>query len=126
MDVHLQRDERDQEAVRDQEPARHALEPASREHLRGEKRRHTHEAVSENVHRVEKRVEGREQERFDALRASRGDARSYPGELHVVVNADQDGVDRRERNRAMAPDLSIRGRDVVNTDHEHEKRGPEE
>lgn len=123
MVIHLQRDEGKQQAVGGQKPPRRARQPAAREHPGGEQCGRAHEAVAEDVHGIQERVEGHEQKHLNAFNLSARETGRDQGELNIVDQADEDGVDGREGDGGVAPDFPVGGGELVDADGQDEKGG---
>jgi hypothetical protein len=124
--VHLQREEREQQTIRDEESTRHTFHSLAAKDGRREEGRDAHEAVAQNIDSIKERIERREKEHLDAGQLAARQARRDECELHVVRHADQHRVHGAEGNRGMTPDLLVGRRRRMNAHQQHKKCGAEE
>ena len=124
--IHLQCQKRDETTVGDERQAYPSLDALGAEYHHGEQGREAHEAVAEHVDRVQKGIEGLEDEQLDVFGVTPCQPWNHERELHVIDDADKRGVHRGEGHRDVAPDPRGLLRDVVDAYRQHDERYPEE
>ena len=118
----MQRQERQQQAVRRQPEARDPLNPLARKHLGREQRSHAHEAVAKNINRIQEGIERHKQEYFDTRDPTLCNTWCDEGELHKIDNTDQSCIHRGEGDRSMTPNFPAVSGHLVNAHHQHQER----